>query len=59
MEMHDLREAVNRHTASNVAQANLRPAEDVGNYDQGRPGTPLRTASPLPRMMEQGLGESI
>ncbi len=33
------------NTASLVAQANWRPAEDVGNHDQGRPGAPLRTAS--------------
>ncbi len=41
-------------TASHVAQTNWRPAEDVGNYDQGRPGTPIR-----PRTMEVGLGESL
>ncbi len=31
----------------------------VGNRDQGRPGTPLRTASLRPRTMEKGLGESL
>ncbi len=35
------------------------PAEDVGNHDQGRPRTPLRTAGLRPRMMEEGLGESL
>ncbi len=34
-------------------------AEDVGNHDQGRPGTPFRTASLRPRTMEKGLGESV
>ncbi len=33
------------HTASHVAQAGWRPAEVVGNHDQGRPGAPFRTAS--------------
>ncbi len=33
------------HTASDAAQENLKPAEDVGNYDQGRSGTSLLTAS--------------
>ncbi len=33
------------HTASYVAQTSWRPAEDMGNHDQGRPGTALRTAS--------------
>ncbi len=42
-----------------VAQTNLRPAEDMRNHGQGRPGTPLRTASLRPRMMEKGLGESL
>ncbi len=40
-----------------VAQTNYRPAEDMGNHDQGQPGTDLRTASPRPRTMEKGLGE--
>ncbi len=29
------------------------------NYDQGRPGTPLRTARLRPRTVEKGLGESL
>ncbi len=33
------------------------PAEDVGNHDQGRPVTPLRTTSIRPRTMEKELGE--
>ncbi len=37
---------------SHVAQANLKSAEDVGNYDQGRPGTTLRTASLRLRTVE-------
>ncbi len=36
-----------------MAQANWRPAED----DQGRPGTPLCTASLRLRTIEEGLGE--
>ncbi len=44
------------NTASHVAQANWRPAEDVGNHDQGRPGTPLRTVSHRSRTMEKGMG---
>ncbi len=39
--------------------SNWRPAEDVGNYDQGRPGTPLRTTSLQPRTTEKGLGKSL
>ncbi len=35
----------NIHTASYVAQVNWRPAGNVGNHAQGRPGTPLRIAS--------------
>ncbi len=31
------------HTASRVVQATWRPAEDVGNHEQGRPETALRT----------------
>ncbi len=31
-------------TASHVAPANSKPAEDVGNHVQGKPGTALRTA---------------
>ncbi len=47
------------HTASHVAQTNWGPAEDVGNHDRGRPGTPVRTASLRPRTMEKGLGENL
>ncbi len=47
------------HTASHVAQTSWRTAEDMGNHDQGRPGTDLRTASLRPRTMETGLGESV
>ncbi len=36
-----------------MAQANWRPAEDMGNHDQGGPGTPLRL-----RTMKKGLRES-
>ncbi len=36
-----------------------RPAEDVGNHNQDRPGAPLRTASPRPRTMENGLVEIV
>ncbi len=45
------------HTASHLAQAGWRSAEDMGNHDQGQPGTDLRTASLRPRTMEKGLGE--
>ncbi len=38
---------------SHVAQANLKSAEDVGNYDQGRFETTLRTASLRLRTMEK------
>ncbi len=47
------------NTTSYVAQASWRPAEDVGNHDQGRPRTPLRTASLRLRTMEKGLGKSL
>ncbi len=47
------------HTASHVAQANWRPAEDMGNHDQGRPITPLRTAILRFCTMEKGLGKSL
>ncbi len=47
------------NTVLHVAQTNWRPTEDVGNHDQARPETPLRTASFRPRTLEQWLGESI
>ncbi len=47
------------HTASHMAQTNRRPAEDVGNHDQGRPGTDLRTASLRPRTTEKGRSECL
>ncbi len=47
------------HTASHIAQMNRRPAEDVGNNDQDRPGTDLRTASLRPRTTEKGRSESL
>ncbi len=47
------------HTTSHVAQASWRPAEDMDNHDQGRPGTALWTANLRPRTMEKGLGESV
>ncbi len=34
-------------------------AEDMGNHDQGQPGTDLRTASLRPRTKEKGLGEGF
>ncbi len=37
----------------------LRLAEDKGNHDQGRPGTPPRIASLWLRTMEKGLGEIL
>ncbi len=40
-----------------VPTANWRPAEDVGNHDQGRPGVPLQTANLRLRTMEKGHGE--
>ncbi len=43
----------------NVAQTNWRPAEDVGDHNQSRPGTLLRIASLRPCTMEKGLGESL
>ncbi len=36
-----------------------RPVEDMGNRDQGQPGTDLWTANLPPRTMEKGLGESV
>ncbi len=47
------------HTASHVAQTSWRTAEDMGNHDQGRPGSDLRTASFRPHTMETGLDESV
>ncbi len=47
------------HTASHVVQTSWRPAEDMGNHDQGRPVTGLLTASLRPHTMEEGLGESL
>ncbi len=44
-------------TTSHMAQTSWRPAEDMGNHDQGRPGTALRTESFRPRMVEKGLSE--
>ncbi len=38
---------------SHVAQVNLKSAEDVGNYDQDRPGITLQTASLQLRTMEK------
>ncbi len=43
------------HAASHVAQANWRPADDVDNRDQVRPGTPLRFASLRLHTMEKSL----
>ncbi len=43
------------HTASHVTQTSWRPAEDMNNHNQGRPGTVFRTASLRPRTMEEGL----
>ncbi len=42
-----------------LAQTSWRFAEGMGNHDQGRPVTALRTASLRPRTMEKGLGESV
>ncbi len=42
-----------------LAQTSWGFAEDMGNHDQGRPVTALRTASLRPRTMEKGLGESV
>ncbi len=36
-----------------------RRSEDVGNHDQGRPGTAFQTESLRPRTVEKGLGESL
>ncbi len=47
------------HTSSHMEQVNWGPAEDVGNHDQDRPGTPHRTASRRPRTIEKGLGLSL
>ncbi len=40
-------------------EANWRPAEDMGNHDQSRPGNPPRNASLRLRTMEKGLDEYI
>ncbi len=42
-----------------AVKRSFRPAEGVGNHDQGRLGTALRTASLRPGTMENGLGESL
>ncbi len=47
------------HTASDAAQENWKPAEDVGNYDQGRSGVSLLTADFRLRTMEKGQSESL
>ncbi len=47
------------HTASHVAHTSWRPAEDMGNCDQGRPRTDLQTANLWPHTMGKGLGESV
>ncbi len=47
------------HTASHMALTSWKPAEDVGNHYQGRPGTTLWTASLRPHAMEKGLSESL
>ncbi len=52
----ELIEGLLPHT-SHVAQTSWRPAENMGNHDQCRPGTALRTASLRPRTMEKELGE--
>ncbi len=40
-----------------MAQANWRPAGDVGSHDQDRPGTLLRTVSLRLGTMQKELGE--
>ncbi len=47
-----IKDLLNTHTASHVAQTSWRTAEDMGYHDQGRHGTDLRTASLRPRTME-------
>ncbi len=42
-----------------MAQANWRPIEDVGNHNQGRPGAPLRIVSLRLRTMEERLLEGL
>ncbi len=42
-----------------AVERSVRPAEGVGNHDQGRLGTALRTASLRPGTMENGLVESF
>ncbi len=42
-----------------VAHAKLRPAEDVGGYDQGTPGGPLQTASLRLHTVEKELVVSV
>ncbi len=42
-----------------VAHAKLRPAEDVGGYDQGTHGAPLQTASHRRHTMEKELVVSV
>ncbi len=46
------------YLACSVGELPWRPVEDVGIYDQGRPGTPLRTAGLRPHTIEKGLGGS-
>ncbi len=48
-----------QNTVPHEAQTCWRPAEDMGNHDQGGPGTALRTASLRPRTAEKELGESL
>ncbi len=42
-----------------LAQTTWRPAENVGNHDQVRPGTARRNTNLRPPTMEKGLGESL
>ncbi len=46
-------------TTSHVVHANWRPAEDVGNHNQGTPGAPLKTASHRLHTMEEEMVVSV
>ncbi len=61
--MQGLLEAVNHHAAAVGMRINTSKTKVIsahmGNHDQGRPGTALRTASLRPRTAEKGQGENL
>ncbi len=43
----------------NALRLPTQPTEDIGNYDQRRPGDPIRTASLQLHTIDKGWGESL